>query len=190
MTKLQVHTIDSAPEKSKPILEKAQKGLGFVPNLYGVLADSPAMLEAYTTLGGILDRGSFSATERQVVLLTTSFENECDYCMGAHSTIAGMQKVPDEVVQALRDGSPLPDARLEALRTFTRKLVGERGWVSDADVETFLAAGFERAQLLEVILGVGLKTLSNYTNHVSKTPLDEAFQRNSWTSPSKVSAGS
>ncbi len=95
MSDLKVHTIESAPEASRPILDKAQKTLGFVPNLYGVLAESPATLEAYVTLGSILDRSaSFTATERQIVLLTASFENGCDYCMAAHSAIAGMQRVP------------------------------------------------------------------------------------------------
>ncbi len=190
MTDFGVHTIKSAPEASRPILEKAQKTLGFVPNLYGIFAESPAMLEAYATLGGIFDRStSFSATERQVVLLTAIFENECDYCMAAHSTIAGMQCVPDDVVQALRGGEPIPDARLEALSDFARKVVRERGWVSEGDVQAFLDAGFTQAQLLEVILGIGMKTLSNYANHIARTPVDEAFQANAWTPPSKVSAG-
>ncbi len=189
MTDLQVHTLESAPEKSRPILEQAKKTLGFVPNLYGVFAESPAMLEAYTTIGGAFDRSSFTPTERQIVLLTMSFENECDYCMAAHSTIAGMQRVPDGVVQALRRGEPIADARLEALSAFARKVVRERGWVSEGDVQAFLDAGFTRAQLLEVILGIGMKILSNYANHIARTPVDEAFQANVWTPPSKVSAG-
>ncbi len=190
MTDFKVHTIESAPEASRATLEKAQKSLGFVPNLYGVFAESPAMLEAYATLFGIFDRStSFTATERQVVLLTAIFENECDYCMAAHSTIAGMQRVPDDVVQALRRGQPITDVRLEALSAFARKVVRERGWVSEGDVQAFLDAGFTRAQLLEVILGIGMKILSNYANHIARTPVDEAFQANVWTPPSKVSAG-
>ena len=190
MTEFKVHTIESAPEASRLVLEKTQKTVGFVPNLYGVFAESPAMLEAYATLFGIFDRStSFTATERQVVLLTAIFENECDYCMAAHSTIAGMQRVPDDVVQALRRGEPIPDARLEALSDFARKVVRERGWVSEGDVQAFLDAGFTRAQLLEVILGIGMKILSNYANHIVRTPVDEAFQANVWTPPSKVSAG-
>ncbi len=190
MTTFTVHTAQSAPEASRPLLEQAEKSLGFVPNLYGIFAESPAMLEAYATLGGIFDRStSFTPTERQVVLLSAIFENECDYCMAAHSTIAGMQRVPEDVVQALRNGEPIPDARLEALSDFARKVVQERGWVADADVQTFLDAGFTRAQLLEVILGIGMKVLSNYANHIAGTPVDEAFQAHTWTPPSQVSAG-
>lgn len=188
MSEFTVHTIESAPEASRPILEKARKTLGFVPNLYGVMAESPAMLEAYATVGGIFDRSTFNATERQVVLLTTIFENECDYCMAAHTTIAGMQRVPEDVVQALRQGDPIPDARLEALSAFTRTVVRERGWASETDVQAFQDAGFTRGQVLEVILGVGMKILSNYANHIAKTPVDRAFQANLWTARSKVSA--
>ncbi len=189
MTKFKTHTIESAPEAWRPTLEKAQETLGFVPNLYGVFAESPAMLEAYTTLGGIFDRSTLTATERQVVLLTVIFENESDYCMAAHSTIAGMQRVPEDVVLALRNGEPIPDARLEALSDLARRMVRERGWVSEGDVQAFLDAGFTRAQLLEVILGIGMKILSNYANHIARTPVDEAFQANAWTPPSKVSTG-
>ncbi len=190
MNGFKVHTIESAPEASRSTLERAQKTLGFVPNLYGVMAESPAMLEAYATLGATYDRlTSFTATERQVVLLTTIFENECDYCMAAHSTIAGMQNIPDDVVQALRSGEPIPDARLEALSDFARKVVRERGWVSETDVQAFLDAGFTRAQVLEVVLGIGMKILSNYANHIARTPVDETFQANAWISPSKVTAG-
>ena len=185
MTEFNVHTIDSAPQAARPLLEGAQKKMGFVPNLYGTFAKSPALLEAYLSLGGIFDRStSFNATERQVVLLATSFENNCEYCMAAHSTLAGMQRVPDDVVQALRQGGPLADARLEALRSFTSKVVAERGWVPEADVATFLAAGFTRAQVLDVVLGVGMKTLSNYATHMAPTPVDEAFSPHAWERPS------
>ncbi len=184
MTHFNVHTIDSAPEGSQPTLAQAQKAMGFVPNLYGVFAESPAALKAYAAIGGFFDSTSFTPTERQVVLMTTIFENECDYCMAAHSTIAGMQRVPEAVVAALREGRPLPDPKLEALSVFTRKVVVERGWVPDADVESFLAAGYTRAQVLEVILGVGMKILSNYTNHLATTPVDHAFAAQTWARPS------
>ena len=189
MTQFKVHTTDSAPEASQPLLEGARKKMGFVPNLYGTFAEAPALLEAYLTLGGIFDRStSFNATERQVVLLSTSFENGCEYCMAAHTTIASMQRVPDEVVQAVRSGDPLGDVRLQALASFTRKVVAQRGWVPEADVQEFLDAGFTRAQVLEVVLGVGMKTLSNYATHLTQTPVDDAFAPNAWERPSPDAA--
>ncbi len=137
---------------------------------------------------GKLKSSSFDATERQVVLMTASFENECHYCVAAHSVIARIQGVPSDVVQALRDGKDLSDRKLEALRTFTRRVVQEGGWVAEENVEEFLHAGFSKRQVLEVILGVGLKTLSNYTNHIVKPPVDRAFRSQSWTRPSAVSS--
>ena len=184
MTDFKVHTIESAPEKSKPILEGARKALGFVPNQYAVFAESPAVLEAYTTLWTILDRStSFTATELQVILLTTIFENECDYCMAAHTTISQMQKVPADVIEALRAGKPLADPKLEALRTYTRAVVESQGWVSEETLQKFLDAGYERRHALEVVLGVSFKIMSNFTNHVAETPLDVNFQANAWKRP-------
>ncbi len=186
MPKFTVHDPTSAPEPSRSILEQSRKALGFVPNLYGVLAESPAVLKGYTSLSAIFEGGSLSATERQVVLLTASFENGCDYCMSAHTAIARMQRVPTGVVAAIRGGAPIQDRKLEALREFTRELVRQRGWVAEEKVQTFLDAGYTRAQVLEVILGVGLKTISNYANHLAGTPLDAAFKSHAWTRPGVV----
>ena len=82
-------------------------------------------------------------------------ENECAYCMAAHTGMAKQENVPEEVIDATRNGTPYADARLEALRKFTRAVVGNRGWVSDEAVEAFLAAGFERRHVLEILVGVG-----------------------------------
>ena len=170
MTHFTVHTIESAPEKSKATLTQAKKSLGFVPNLYGVLAESPAMLEAYATVGGIFDRStSFTATERQVILLTAIFENECDYCMAAHSTIAGMQRVPDDVVEALRAGKPIADPKLEALSAFTRQVVRERGWASDENVRAFLGEHEPHlAAALERYVAEDFLCLRKYNHGISR----------------------
>lgn len=176
-----VHTLESAPETARETLTGAKKALGFVPNLYGIMAEAPALLKAYTTLSRIFDETSFSPTERQVVLLTVSYENGCQYCVAAHSVIADLQKVPAEVVGAIRDGKSISDAKLEALRRFTSAVTRTRGWPSDDDTEAFLNAGYTTAQVLEVVLGVGVKTLSNYTNHITGTPLDSAFAAAAWS---------
>jgi len=176
-----VHTIDSAPSAAKDILAGAKKNLGFVPNLFGVMADAPALLKAYVTLSDIFDGTSFNATQRQIVMLAVSYENNCAYCVAAHSAIAGMQKVPNDVVKAIRDGRPLSDSKLEALRRFVVAVVTSRGWPSEAETKSFLTAGYGRQQILEVVLGVGMKTLSNYANHVAGTPLDQAFAPVAWS---------
>ena len=176
-----VHTIETAPEPAKETLAAAKKAFGFVPNLLAVMADAPALVKGYTALSQIFNETSFNAAERQVVLLTVSYENACTYCVAAHSVIAGMQKVPEDVVHAIRANRPIADGRLEALRRYTASVVTHRGWPAQADTAGFVAAGFTRQQALEVVLGVGLKTLSNYMNHVARTPLDQAFAKAEWS---------
>lgn len=178
-----VHTIETAPEPARETLNAARKAYGFVPNLLAVMAEAPALVKGYTTLSRIFEEASFSPAERQVVLLTASFENACTYCVAAHSVIAGMQKVPDDVIQAIRGNRPIPDARLEALRRYTAAVVAKRGWADAADTAAFEAVGYTRQQALEVVLGIGLKTLSNYMNHVAQTPLDAPFAKAEWSKP-------
>ncbi len=173
-------TIDNVPEQVRPMLEKAKNSYGFVPNILGVMAHAPATLEAYMTLSGLFDKTSLSPTERQVVLLAISAENECTYCVAAHTAIAQMQNVDADVVEAIRNGEPILDDKLEALRRFAVEIVTTRGWPSDEVKQAFHDAGYSEAQALEVILGVGMKTLSNYTNHAADTPLDDAFSDAVW----------
>lgn len=125
----------------------------------------------------------------QVVLLTTSFTNRCSYCMAAHCAIAAMQGVEPETVAALRDGRALSAPRLEALRSFTAQVVEARGWVDDEALAGFLAAGYSRSQSLEVVLGVAMKTLSNYANHLAETPLDDVFRGQAWSHPEDRTSG-
>ena len=180
MRKFDVHTKDTASAKSVESLLNAEEAFGFIPNLIGILAESPAALNGYLTLGQIFDESSFSPTERQLVILTVSRVNECRYCVAAHSVVADLQEVPADVIEAIRNDQPIADNKLEALRTFTTAVVEERGWVTEDDTAAFLAAGYSKAQILEVILGISFKTLSNYANHVADTPLDHAFALKAW----------
>ena len=175
-----LQTTATAPAASRPLLEGAEKAFGFVPNLLANLANAPAALEGYLSLSKIYGKTSLSATEQQVVSLAASVDNGCDYCVAAHTTIGQGQKIEASVLEALRNDQPLADGKLEALRRFAKAVVRERGWVSEADQAAFLAAGYTAAQALEVVLGVSMKTLSNYTNHLTGTPLDAAFQGNAW----------
>lgn len=181
MTQYALHTIETAPASSARKLEQVQRKLGFIPNLYAVLAEAPAALESYLTLGVLFDKTSLSPTEQQIVLLAASRTNHCEYCMAAHTVVARMQSVPEGVIEALRSGGPIADAKLEALRTFSVAVVRKRGELEREDLEAFLNAGYSRAQLLEVLVGVAMKTLSNYTNHIAATPLDNAFASAAWS---------
>lgn len=183
MTTLPVQTRDTAPEASKPHLDAAVKNYGFIPNLTAVFANSPVMVEAYGVLAGHFEKTDLTPVERQIVLMTNNRLNGCTYCMAAHSTIAQMQKVSADVITALRDGTEIADPKLQALHVFTAKMNEARGHLSQTDVDAFLAAGYTEANILDVVLGTGLKTMSNYTNHISNTPLDAPFQDNAWTAP-------
>lgn len=173
-----VHTIDTAPADSRPALEAIKQRYGFIPNLAGVFAESPG---AFNGLLGALkayDDESLTLTpvERQVVLLAVSVENRCDYCTAAHSMLANSLGLPRSDVDALQQGRALSDPKLEALRVFTRGLVASRGLVDDAALEQFVEAGYTRAQVLEVILGISVKTLTNYANHVANPPVNAQFK--------------
>lgn len=180
MAEFKVHIIETAPEGSKEILAGAQKSLGFIPNLYGIMAEAPTSLKAYSGLSDAFDHSSFNATEKQIVLLATSNLNGCNYCMAVHSTVAQMHKVNQDVIDALRNNKPIADLKLEALRKFAYSVAEKRGWASDEEVDDFINAGYSKAQVLEVVVGVTQKTLSNYINHIVKTPLDAAFEPNKW----------
>jgi AhpD family alkylhydroperoxidase len=185
MNGFETYTPDNAPQASQELLRKAEKGIGFVPNLLGSMAVAPTLLEGYLSLGRAFSKSSFSATEQQIVLLTISRFNGCEYCMAAHSTIASAQNVPEDVIEALRNDRPILDSRLEALREFTTTMVDQRGWLEATTIQAFLDSGFNRQQVGEVILGVGMKTLSNYFNHVAETELDEFFQPMAWSMPTE-----
>lgn len=175
-----IHTETTAPESARQILTQVKGKFGFIPNLLGTMANAPALLKGYLTLAEIFDSSSFTPTERQIVLLATSRANGCAYCMAAHTVIAGMQKVPDDIVKSLRDDMPVNDPKLEALRIFAGEVADKRGYPSEESLKHFLSAGYTKEQVLEVVLGVGFKTLSNYTNHIAKTALDQAFSPAAW----------
>ena len=180
MTQFDMYTIETAPEGSKKILEGATAKYKFLPNLLGKMAESPATVEAYTTLAGIFDKADLSATERQVIMMTVNRLNGCTYCMAAHSTISKMTGVEGDVITALRNNTAIADPKLEALRLFTIVMHDTRGWPTDEAVQAFLAAGYTKQTMLEVVLGISYKTISNYTNHLAQTPVDDAFNADVW----------
>lgn len=180
MTQFETHSVETAPEGSKKILEGVSVKYKFLPNLMGKMAESPAALEAYTTVAGIFEKAGLSATERQVIMMTANRLNGCTYCMAAHSTVSKMEGISNDVIQSLRTDTAIADHKLEALRQFAIIMHETRGNPKDADVQAFLAAGYTRQTMLEVVLGLSLKTLSNYTNHLANTPIDDVFSADAW----------
>jgi alkylhydroperoxidase family enzyme len=186
MTTFPSHTPDSAPEGSKSRLADVAKAWGFVPKLHGNLAESPLALEAYDTLFGLVaQKATLSPIEQQVAYQAINVFHACEYCTAGHTYLSRLVKMDESAISALRNSTPIPDARLQALRLFAESVVRERGFVGDAAVDAFVAAGFTRANVLEVVTIAATKTISNYTNHITHTE-PEAFMSDpalGWTSP-------
>lgn len=175
-----IHTADTAPEASHQTLEATAKKYGFLPNLFGVLAESPSAVQAYVGINKALEQSALSPVEQQVVALTVSTTNQCAYCVGAHSTVAQMVRMPNKILAELREQEPLSDRKLNALRAVVMSILHHRGWVPDQDLEYFAIAGYTQRHLLDVLTLVALKTLSNYVNHIAHTPLDVQFASHAW----------
>ncbi|WP_086929334.1 carboxymuconolactone decarboxylase family protein [Agarilytica rhodophyticola] len=188
MVDFTTYKIDTASEEAKPLLKSAKQAFGLEANLFGKMAEAPALLEGYLTLANIFDKSNLSETERQIILMTNNRLNGCTYCMAAHTTISQMKKVPQDVIDALRAGTAIADPKLEALRTFAVTVNETRGWPSDEQVSALIAAGYSRQTVLEVILGTSLKVMSNYTNHITHTDVDDAFKANVWSSEDSTAA--
>ncbi|TCI91447.1 carboxymuconolactone decarboxylase family protein [Tenacibaculum sp. M341] len=182
MSNFKIHTIETAPEASKPLLENSVKAFGMVPNLHAVMAESPATLEAYQNLHHLFsEKTAFNAEELTVIWQTINVENECHYCVPAHTAVANMMKVDPAISEALRNETKLANEKLQVLRETTLKIVQERGFISEDDVATFKNAGYDNQHLLEILLGYSQKILSNYTNHLGKTPVDAPFAKFAWS---------
>ncbi|MEG9437849.1 carboxymuconolactone decarboxylase family protein [Edaphobacter sp. HDX4] len=172
-----LQTIATAPDSSKPILEQVKKWYGFIPNLMAIFANSPTVLQGYRALHAIWEEGSFPPRERQLILLAASVENDCKYCAAAHSAIArgALPHTPEEVVAAIRNNTPVPEAKLNALVTLVKEIVRERGYASEKSIQRFIAAGYRKEQVMELLIGIALMTISNYLDHISPVPIDQAF---------------
>jgi AhpD family alkylhydroperoxidase len=183
MSQYRVHTIESAPEGSKAPMTGLRKAIGMVPNLAAAMAESPELLRAFLSLREIFYGGTFTGGEIQVLALTNAFENGCVYCMSLHSAFALKEGVSAASVDALRDGRSPSEPKLAALSAFSRKLVRGRGGVTPDDLGAFMAAGYTKAQALEVVLGVAVSILPKYAHHLTKCPVDDAFKDQLWSPP-------
>jgi AhpD family alkylhydroperoxidase len=180
MAKFTIHTIESAPEAGKPLLEASLKNNGRIPGLHGTMAAAPPLMAAYNFAHQQFMATTLTDEEKTVVWQAVNVEQNCHYCVPAHTGIAKMMKIDDAITEALRNETPLPTAKLEALRSFTLAMVRGRGFVAEEETQAFLDAGFTETNILEIILGVAQKVMSNYTNHFAKTPVDQVFQKFAW----------
>jgi len=181
MVEFVIHDETNAPTESKSTLEEAKENYnGMIPNVLGVMAEAPSLLFTYWEGGRKFLNSSLTRQEISVVLQTSNVENNCEYCVPASTMAAIGWEIDEETITAMRDETALPSERLEALRNFTLSVVRDRGVVNDEQLKAFLDAGFNQQNVLEVVLGVSLKVMSNYTNHIAKTPLDESWAEAAW----------
>lgn len=177
MSNFTLHDQDSAPEASKPLLKKSVAAFGMIPNLHAVMAESPQFLEAYQRVHELFSNCSFDKDELTVVWQTINNAHSCGYCLPAHTAVAKMMGADESITESIKAGTKLPSEKLDVLRDTTLAMVESRGNLTDAQLDKFYSAGYTHQNLLDIILGLSQKVMSNYANHIAKTPLDEAFQQ-------------
>jgi AhpD family alkylhydroperoxidase len=185
MTKFDLYSVATAPEGARAKLAEVTKAWGFTPKLHGMLAESPVALTAYDMLFALVGQSTLSPVEQQVAYQAINVFHECEYCTAGHTFLSRNAGVPEDAIQALRNGTPIADARLQALRIFAETVVRERGFAGTAAIDAFMAAGFTRANVLEIVTIIATKTISNYTNHLTNTPKEDFMADPSlgWVAP-------
>lgn len=180
MTDFTLHDKSTAPEASKALLDASVEAFGMVPNLHAVMAESPALLEGYQKLHELAQQTSFNKDELTVVWQTINVEHNCHYCVPAHTGIAKSMGVSDELIDELRDDKALSDSKLNVLKQATLSLTRNRGYIDDDVLSEFFNVGYGNKQILEIITILAQKVMSNYTNHLANTPVDEPFKKFEW----------
>ena len=178
------YTKENAPQESTALIDRSFKNYGFLPKLHAILAEAPAAYQAYLDTFALFESNTtLSPLEQQVVFMTANYENNCHYCTPGHSFLMTYKKMPGDVIEALREGLPIKDAKLEALRTYTRLLIEKRGHLDTDELQAFLSAGYTQRQALEVLVGLASKLISNFTNSLAKTELEDVSKPYAWVHP-------
>jgi AhpD family alkylhydroperoxidase len=173
---MRIHTIDSAPEESRPVLQQVQQMIGAIPNLAAGMAEAPGLVKGFFTLREIYLSGTLTPAEIEALSMSNAHDNGCDWCLAFHSRSAKGTSLSDAAIAALRAGGPPHEPRLRALVRFARELISRRGKVSPEVRAEFHAAGYTEAQELEVVLGSGFSLLANYAGNLIDPPLDEGLK--------------
>ena len=175
MSKFTIHTLESAPDKAKEMLEQSKSGAGFIPNMHAIMAESPVLLKAYKEMGKLFSQTSFTPVEREIIEMTINQVNGCRYCVAAHSYFDRLSKFPEDILKDLVNNKPLKNPKFQTLKLFTKTVIEKRGWISPEELDEFFSAGYSKEQVLELIVGLAHKIMSNYVNHAARTPLDNEF---------------
>jgi AhpD family alkylhydroperoxidase len=181
MQSFPVHTIESAPEQSKPSLETLQGAFGMIPNIAGAMSTSPVLISSLVALFQKVHGGNFSEEQIQVLLLTNAVTNACAWAAAFHTALALKEGVEPADVQAIRERHTPRSPKNAALSMLARTLIEKRGRLDDLDVSRFLQAGFDKAHLLEVIAVVAASTITNYTGNITNPPVEAALEAYAWS---------
>jgi alkylhydroperoxidase family enzyme len=180
MSRYPVHTLESAPLQSKPVLQQLQQAFGVIPNVAAKMAASPVLINGFIGLFERVHASSLTEPQIQTLLLTNAVTNASEWPVAFHTALALKQGVSSADVDAIRRGALPADAQLAALSTLARTLIERRGLLSDADQQQFFEAGFSAEQLLEVIAVVAASTITNYTSSVTRPELEAPFEAFAW----------
>ena len=180
MTDFPVHTLESAPERSKPAVQQLQSAFGMIPNLIGAIATSPVLINSLVGLFGNVHGGSFSEAQVQIVLLTDAVTNASTWAVAFHTTLALKEGIDPSDVQAIREGRLPKDKKYAALSALAKTMIEKRGRLDDEDINRFLTAGFGKDHLLEVIAAVAASTITNYAGSIAKPSIDAPFEAHAW----------
>ncbi|QNI30640.1 carboxymuconolactone decarboxylase family protein [Alloacidobacterium dinghuense] len=180
MPNYSVHTIASAPEGSKPALEQLKRAFGVLPNLPAVIANSPKLINSLVGLFGQVHSPGLSEAENQIVLLTDAVTNSSTYAVAFHTALALQQGISSEETTAIRERRLPTNKRFAALSALAKGLIEKRGHLSEEELDSFIAAGFTKEQILEVIAIVAASTITNYTGTIANPPLEDPFRQHAW----------
>jgi alkylhydroperoxidase family enzyme len=183
MSSYTVHTIESAPAQSTPVLRQLQQAFGLIPNLAAQMAASPVLINGFIGLFERVHASSLTEPQIQTLLLTNAVANASEWPVAFHSALALKEGVHPDDVDAIRHGVLPSDARLAALSLLARTLIEKRGRLGKSDESRFLDAGFRAEQILEVIAVVAASTITNYTSSVTRPPLEAQFEEFTWYAP-------
>ena len=175
-----IHTIASAPENSKPALEQLQQAFGVLPNIAAAIANSPKLISSLVGVFQQVHSSSLTEPEIQIVLLTDAVANSSIYAVAFHTALALQQGVSSEETDAIRERRMPADKRFAALSRLAKTLIDKRGHLSERELDAFLAAGFTKEQVLEVIAVVAASTITNYAGTIANPPLEDSFQEHAW----------
>ena len=180
MKNYNIFTPETAASEAKETLQTLTEKIGFLPNVFAVMGGTPAALDGFVALNQSFGSTTLSATEREIVQIAASVENRGAYCVAGHTSFAKKQGIPNEIIKSVRARNSIRNPKLAALQKFTRLVTIKRGNLDAGDLEVFIAAGYNRSQAIEVILGICVKMFSNLMDNIFQFPLDDEFIEHVW----------